>query len=285
MRSCQLIIIIFFSSLVSHAQDTTSYHSVFWEVSGNGLASPSYLYGTTHFICKEDLPFTDSVKNKMASCKSMYTETIFNGDTAEMLEKRASKGLTLKQIIGKNDFKRVQRFFSANEKMTDSFLNTFSTAKLEFMMIKEHEKCVITSVDWELSKLAKAGGIDMYGLESQAEHFSYEKAPSISDQADHIFFVLNNFDRDMEQTRYKIDLYLNGDLEKLYLLSAINRDGSKSDMAIGGEKRNKLWIPRMEAAMRERPCFFAFGCNHLIGENGVINLLRQEGYVVRPLYY
>jgi|GEM_PF-2982733 len=291
MRSCLLIIYILFSSLASHAQDTSSHHpiaigSVFWEVSGNGLTSPSYFYGTMHIICERDIVFTDTLKAKMASCKSVYTETVFDVDTVRSLRDKASKGLTLKQIIGRNDFKRVKAFFSENDKMTDSFLNTFSTAKLKYFMIAEKGKCKITSVDEMLRRLAKTNGLPLKGLESMAEHLAAGPAPSISEQAASVFALLNNFDRYMESVRYEMQLYLSGDLEKLYRRSAINPDGSKSVVAINlGEKRSKLWIPTMETAMKEAPCFFAFGCNHLWGENGVINLLRLRGYVVRSLYY
>ena len=285
MRSWLLIMIILFTSF-ARAQDTTSHQSLFWEVSGNGLSSPSYLYGTIHVICKRDVVFTDTVKNKLASCKAIYVETVLNEDSIEMLQNGMSKGRTLKQIIGRSDFKRVQRFFSEDRDMTDSFLNTLNVAKLGNLMLEQKGGCTMTSIDNELENLAKSDGLLIKGLESQEEHSSYIHRPSISEQANYIFALLNNIDRALVRLRNEMDFYLSGNLEKLYRLSAYNPDGSKSDIAINlGDKRNRLWVPRMDSAMKENSCFFAFGCNHLFGENGIINLLRLRGYIVRPLNY
>ena len=35
--------------------------------------------------------------------------------------------------------------------------------------------------------------------------------------------------------------------------------------------------------MKEQPVFFAVGAGHLGGENGVVALLRKEGYSVVPV--
>ncbi|MNY79236.1 TraB family protein [compost metagenome] len=47
--------------------------------------------------------------------------------------------------------------------------------------------------------------------------------------------------------------------------------------------RNKKWIPRMRKIMAVKPTFFAVGAAHLGGENGVIALLRKEGYKLRAV--
>ena len=40
---------------------------------------------------------------------------------------------------------------------------------------------------------------------------------------------------------------------------------------------NKKWFPRMIVAMREKPTMFVFGSSHLIGEHGIIQMLRDSG--------
>ena len=48
------------------------------------------------------------------------------------------------------------------------------------------------------------------------------------------------------------------------------------------KQRNEKWLPKLQAAMSETPTMFVFGAGHLIGEYGVLQLLRQAGYDVRP---
>jgi len=50
------------------------------------------------------------------------------------------------------------------------------------------------------------------------------------------------------------------------------------------DKPNIRWIPIMKKHMAEHVCFIAFGCRHLVGETGIINLLRKEGYEVTPVF-
>ena len=48
-------------------------------------------------------------------------------------------------------------------------------------------------------------------------------------------------------------------------------------------KRNKNWIPIMGDKMTKGQVFFAVGAGHLGGKDGVIDLLKKEGYKLTPL--
>ncbi|NJK42275.1 MAG: TraB/GumN family protein [Aquincola sp.] len=47
--------------------------------------------------------------------------------------------------------------------------------------------------------------------------------------------------------------------------------------------RNRAWIPVLTKAAAEGPAFAAFGALHLSGEEGVLNLLKAEGFTLEPL--
>jgi hypothetical protein len=47
--------------------------------------------------------------------------------------------------------------------------------------------------------------------------------------------------------------------------------------------RNRAWIPVLTDAAAEGPVFAAFGALHLSGEEGVLNLLLQEGFALEEL--
>lgn len=48
-------------------------------------------------------------------------------------------------------------------------------------------------------------------------------------------------------------------------------------------RRNRSWIPAIEAAAAEGPVFAAFGALHLSGTDGVLALLEREGFTVERL--
>jgi len=49
------------------------------------------------------------------------------------------------------------------------------------------------------------------------------------------------------------------------------------------DNRNADWLTKMPGIMNEKPTLFAVGAGHLLGENGVLNLLRKAGYTVEPV--
>jgi uncharacterized protein YbaP (TraB family) len=48
-------------------------------------------------------------------------------------------------------------------------------------------------------------------------------------------------------------------------------------------KRNKEWLNKMPEMMNNNSVFFAVGAAHLLGKNGVIQLLKDKGYTVTPV--
>ncbi len=50
-------------------------------------------------------------------------------------------------------------------------------------------------------------------------------------------------------------------------------------------RRNRAWIPVIEAALGEGPVFAAFGALHLSGEGGVLALLEAEGFAIERLAF
>jgi uncharacterized protein YbaP (TraB family) len=49
------------------------------------------------------------------------------------------------------------------------------------------------------------------------------------------------------------------------------------------DRRNRNWIPVMESAMKKSSTFFAVGAGHLNGSQGVLELLRKQGYMVKGI--
>ena len=66
------------------------------------------------------------------------------------------------------------------------------------------------------------------------------------------------------------------------------RDGNSCDPLPGEmeamlDNRNKAWVEKMPAIMTEAPTLFVVGAGHLPGDNGVLNLLKQQGYTIEAM--
>ena len=75
--------------------------------------------------------------------------------------------------------------------------------------------------------------------------------------------------------------------EQSYRVPGYSRAQVDADMALLEEvlmvRRNRAWIPVIEAAAEEGPVVAGFGALHLSGKDGVLNLLHQAGWSLAPL--
>ena len=92
-------------------------------------------------------------------------------------------------------------------------------------------------------------------------------------------------------TNKSVDFYLKGELDSLYM-SVEKMTSPPSDYLDEYQQkgqynlvagRNKKWIPVIDSNVKESSCLIAVGVGHLPGEEGLINLLRKEGYNVKPV--
>ena len=75
-----------------------------------------------------------------------------------------------------------------------------------------------------------------------------------------------------ELTKWSEELYGNGMTDKKdYQNEHLLRD------------RNEAWIPVIKENIAKRPCLIAVGCRHLLSGDGLIAMLRREGYTVAPV--
>ena len=58
---------------------------------------------------------------------------------------------------------------------------------------------------------------------------------------------------------------------------AARRDGSHA-----GQPQQGM-VEKMPAIMTEAPTLFVVGAGHLPGDNGVLNLLKQQGYTIEAM--
>ncbi|MFT4022576.1 MAG: TraB/GumN family protein [Flavihumibacter sp.] len=79
--------------------------------------------------------------------------------------------------------------------------------------------------------------------------------------------------------------YRKQDIDGIWRLAVAESGEGFSDMDILVYNRSAKWMPLMEEAMKEGVAFFAVDAVHLAGERGLLNLLQQAGYTVRPMQH
>lgn len=80
-----------------------------------------------------------------------------------------------------------------------------------------------------------------------------------------------------------LDAYKKEDLDKLEELTRESDVGLSRYTDILLYNRNRNWVKQLNSLMQGKSLVIAVGAGHLPGEQGVINLLKKEGYNVTPI--
>ncbi len=262
-------------------------NTLLWQVSGKNLKNPSYLFGTFHLLCKDDIHFGEQLKTAISRSKEIYMEldmddpaTMLGG----MLYMNMKDGKSLSDLYSPADYARLKIYFSDTLKMPLALL---SKAKPFFLVALLYPKMMNCStpagVEEELMKIAKEQKKEIKGLETiqfQASVFDsipYEwQAKELIKNIDSFSFYKNEFDK-------MVSLYKSQQLDSMNVLMIKEDTLSNKYNDLLLVNRNKNWVKQLKKIMVEEPVFIAVGAGHLMGENGLIELLKKEGYKVEPL--
>ncbi len=61
-------------SITGFTQNAKTDNTLLWRISGNGLVAPSYLFGTIHMICADDIELSDSLRSAIRRADKVYLE-------------------------------------------------------------------------------------------------------------------------------------------------------------------------------------------------------------------
>lgn len=260
-------------------------NALLWQVSGKGLPSPSYVYGTIHIICKEDFQFSGTLKEKFREAKNIYLE--LDMDDPNMMMKMASlsmmKGQSMKDLMSPADYTYLTAYVKDSLGMPMMLFNKMKPITLMSLLYTKALPCSSSeSYEQTMVAMAKQQKKDIRGLEKIEDQMAvFDKIPD-SVEAKMILDMIKQMPEQKKQFAQMVDAYKKEDLR------ALSNAMSESPEWKGFEdimlsNRNKNWIPVMEGAMKESTTLFAVGAGHLYGKEGVINLLRAAGYVVTPV--
>jgi uncharacterized protein YbaP (TraB family) len=254
-----------------------------WEISGNGLQQPSYLYGTIHMICKEDFMLSESVKQKFSSSKQVYLELDMDDPQlqAKMMQQlQLPANESLKNKLGEGNYNQLDSFLKKEMNMSLAVFNRFKPMMLMSMIAQRLLSCTeMESYEMSFVKMAGEQKKDLLGLERVEDQLAVFDAIPDSLEISSMMSMINNFEVPKKEFNRMVALYLSQDLESLHQLMAESPEMMDSQELLL-DSRNRNWIPVMESAMKSNSTFFAVGAGHLSGGQGVLELLRKNGYSV-----
>lgn len=284
-------LLIYFFAYSQVRSKVKKYPSVFWEITGNGLKKPSYLFGTMHVSSKIAFHLSDSfyvaIKNADVVALETNPETWqedmnnYNSGSPDftsryLLNSMPDDYLNIQTLrIGKYEKKLELAMISKPSMINNLLYRSFSDNSSDF----EED----TYLDLYIYQTGKKMGKKVAGVEHYEESMKL-MSEAFRDAAKEKNKKEKSFDLDEDYSPMKLqEAYRAGNLDQL---DSINRLNSQSDAF--DEKflyrRNEIQANSIDSILKKSSLFVGVGAAHLPGERGVIEILRRKGYKLRPIF-
>jgi uncharacterized protein YbaP (TraB family) len=283
----RLVVLLLITSSV-HAQFEKS---LLWEISGNGLKKKSYVYGTFHVSEKISYHLSDAFYQHLLEADIVSNESnpetwdiLFDLALGEANFNQESHQLFSDNILKGADKQKIPGLF-AN---MNYFSNMTSGNDGESADYREN-----TVLDMFIFQTAKKYNKKIVGLENAKESYlalnRYEKTRNTdedeteenSEEAEEKRALLAKIIKGKSAYIALKDFYREKDIVMLDSLSKLT-DGPKKHKILILD-RNYIMVKSIDSLARQGSLFSAVGAAHLGGKEGVLQLLIDKGYTVKPV--
>jgi len=283
-----LVLGVFVSVLTTAGWCGEFTHGVLWAISKPGIHT-SYLLGTIHSDDPRVTRLPPAVAQAFAKSRSFTGELDMNVDSLEQTQQAMllPDDEVLESIIGDARYAQCVKLM-ADYGLPAEVVNRMKPWAIA-LQLNMPKPMTERFLDLALYQQAVARGMPVYALETIAEQVAvFDKLP-VEQQIELLDEAIANHRETPALIDTLIDLYLARDLAGL---QAINDDQmQKGDTRLAAKvdqrliiMRNHRMVERMQARLDEGRAFIAVGALHLPGKEGILNLLVQQGYLVKYVY-
>jgi uncharacterized protein len=280
-----LLIVGLLSSLSAQAQ------SPVWAL--KGAHNTVYLAGSVHLLKKDDMSLPPAFEKAYASAKALVMEVdIDDVDSpaaqAILLQKGMfADGSTLREAIGDARYARVAteatRLGLPLEALAqfEPWAIALTLTQLEYLQLGFDPD---EGVERQLGRRAHADGKKIQGLETVEQQINILAGLSKEDQARFLDQTVTEMDSADRETQEIVAAWRSGNATKLAALMSDDFKAFPSLYRALVTDRNRRWLPQIERLLKgDQDYLVVVGALHLIGEGGLLQLVRADGLEPRPL--
>ena len=298
MRTSLIAIVFFFSFFDSFSQNAKvlpkKYPSLLWQITGNGLTKPSYLFGTMHVSSKMVFHLSDSFYLGIKNADVVALETN-PGQWQEDFSRYDLDGQSIYNYARwKKGVSAPQDYFTINTlqfypyiKLIEAALYSSPSMINSFLYRSNSERTSDfeedTYLDLHIYQVGKKWGKKLCGVENFDQSMQLMKeAYSDAAKEKNTKQKSNDYDDDFSYSKLE-DAYRAGNLDLLDTINKVNSMSAAFDEKFL-YKRNEIQAHSIDSILKTKASLFVgVGAAHLPGQRGVIELLRSKGYKLRPV--
>jgi hypothetical protein len=277
------------SLLISHAHAGKNF---LWKVRSE--TTTVYVLGSVHFMKKEAYPLDKKIEDAFEASHILAVEANVNDvsriDMQKLLDTAFYKGNdTLESHVSRETYELVKKEFEV----------------LGFpVLIVDKQKPWILALTLTSLHLAGSGydpayGIDMHFLSKasglkmikELESIDYQinllSGLSDRDQEAFLLYTLKNQNSLDQEVDTLISAWKAGDAERMESLLVKNIRGDQALTDVYEKilyERNRVMVSKVEGYLKTAETHFVIiGAGHLVGDRGIIEMLRKRGYSVEQM--
>jgi len=266
-----------------------------WKISGRGIEKPSYILGTHHAV---PYTFCDTIPGLMKA----FGEVGHVVGEFDMLKMDAMTPQQMqnmqRMMMMPADTTMASLFTQAEMDSLDTYLKNTLGANLQMLssmkpmtiMVTVQQKMLMeiipdiathTGMDKYMQTLAAEKGKQVGGLETMEYQLGLLYGSSLQDQADALMDMVRR-SNSKELLQELTAAYKTQNLDTLWKIFQDQMTELEYDALV--KTRNLNWLEEMKVLLPTQSTLYVVGAGHLPGDAGMINLLRDAGYKVKPCH-
>ncbi|MBS3647934.1 TraB/GumN family protein [Pseudaminobacter sp. 19-2017] len=290
-----------YEEIKSAAAKTENGSGILWKIEKQGVG-PSYLFGTMHVTDPRVTSLPPDAKSAFDQSKTVVIETTDVLDQAKMMAALAktpelmmfTDDTTLTSLLPPDEAEIVNKALDARG------IPHLSVAKMKPWIIAamvalpacelQRKAAGAPVLDVKLAQDGQASGKVLMGLETVADQLGAMASLPMDFHLKGLVETLKLGDRMEDVVETMVVLYLRGDTGMIWpLLRGALPAGADDEAGYAAFEeamltaRNKTMVERARPILDEGNAFIAVGALHLPGSDGIVSLLRKDGYTVSPV--
>jgi uncharacterized protein YbaP (TraB family) len=263
-------------------------HHIFWEAKGKH--NTVYLLGSVHMLKAADSALPGEAMHAYAVSKLLVMELDLNGAGADsLLESGAElemlpEGQTLAGAVGPKLYAQLlarAQPLGLDPEILVHFQPWFAALMLQQLELAKSGFDPQAGVDEQFALMAQTDQKPIIGLETIEEQLGFFAHLSLDQQRQFLRSTLEESDTAESETDAVVRAWQRGDTVKLEQLLRKGTDESPELYHLLTTERNRRWLPKITQLLNgDDNCLVIVGALHLIGHDGVIELLQRQGYAV-----
>jgi uncharacterized protein len=265
--------------------------SLVWAVQGPHCTV--YLAGSVHLLPKQDAQLPPAFERAYADSARLIMELdlgkVDSAATAEWMRAHGTlpTGTSLRSTVGAQRYARIgvaAGTLGLPTALIDSqspWVVGLELAELEYVHLGYDPQ---QGVEEQLVRRAQADGKPTAGLETLQQELGGLEALTPEEQLRLLDQTLDELHDSPQEMGAILSAWRHGDADRLGKLLAEEYQGFPALYRTLVRERNERWLPEIKELLRgDQNCLVVVGALHLVGEGGLLELLRRDGFTPTAL--